>query len=115
MSRYANAYACFRTLELDVELGGEAVSLRLELFRALGEAQVYRARVWRRDLFRLTPSFPRDERDQPTEISDDTVWVEWAELLEDDYERFEASGDDDAEARVLDAVEAAVTAASWAV
>ncbi len=110
-----SVFVLVRTLELDVELGGDPIALRAELFRSRTEAGVYRARVWRLDLFRMTPSFPRDESDTPIEVTDDSMLVEWAELLDGDYERFEAGSDDEAEARVLADLERAVTAASWAV
>lgn len=110
-----SVFVLYRTLEIDVELGGDPHVVRVELFRAAAEQGVYRARLWRSELFRLTPSFPRDEADRPTEVTDDAIFVEWAELLEPDYERFEAASDEDAEAHVLAELERVITAASRAV
>ncbi|MCZ7685410.1 MAG: hypothetical protein M5U28_44190 [Sandaracinaceae bacterium] len=109
------AFAVIRTLELDVEIGDEPMVLRVELLRAQAEPRTYRARLWRRELYRMTPSFPRDEHDEPSERTDDSMFVEWSELLDGDYERFEADSDDDAQERVLDDLERALTAAAWAV
>lgn len=77
-------FAAIRTLELDVEIGGEPMVLRVELFRARGEPRTYRARLWRRELYRMAPSFPRDESDEPSERADETIFVEWSELLDGD-------------------------------
>ncbi|MEC7520621.1 MAG: hypothetical protein VYE22_12180 [Myxococcota bacterium] len=104
-----------RTLELDVELGGEPMTLRLELFKARHQAQLYRARLWRRELFRMTPSFPRDDDDQPTERTDDTLFVDWSDFLEDDLEELIASSDEQAEEKALGELRKALAAASWVV
>lgn len=109
------SYLLVRTLELDVELGGEPMVLRLEIFRAANERDAYRARLWRRALYRMSPSFPRNDEDEPIERTDDSLFVEWAELLDGDYERFEADSDDAAQDRVLEDLERALTAAAWAV
>jgi hypothetical protein len=104
-----------RTLELDVELGDEPMVLRIEIFRARHQRQLYRARLWRRDLFRLTPSFPRDERDEPTARTDDRCFVEWPELLESDYDEILAASPEAAEDKIVHDLRRALAAASWAV
>lgn len=109
------AFVLVRTLELDVELGDEPMVLRVEIFEARHRKQLYRARLWRRDLYRMTPSFPRDETDEPTERTDDTVFVEWPELLEGDYDEIIAPNAEAAEERVVDDLRRSLAAASWAV
>lgn len=111
----ASVFELVRTLELDVELGDEPVVLRLEIFAARDRTGVYRARLWRQDVFRLRRSFPRDAGDEPIEQTDDTVYVEWPELLEGEYEELSASSIDDAETIVRADLQRALTAASWAV
>jgi hypothetical protein len=107
-------FELFRTIELDVALR-DGITVRIELLRARGEPGVYRARVLRSDLFRLTPSFPRDEDGEPTERTDDGVLVDWSAILSGDYERFTAQDDDAAEALVLADVQRGLAAASWAI
>ncbi|HJL14204.1 MAG TPA: hypothetical protein RMH99_01040 [Sandaracinaceae bacterium LLY-WYZ-13_1] len=104
-----------RTIELDVALGDEPMTLRLEILRARHQKQLYRARLWRLDLFRQTPSFPRDEEDEPSERSDDSLFVEWGDLLDGDYDELIAPNAEAAEERVLADLRRALAAASWAV
>jgi hypothetical protein len=60
-----------RTIELDVELQAHAVAIRLELFRASGERDIYRCRLWRR-------------------TGDTETLTEWSPVMRGDYERFAA-------------------------
>lgn len=108
-----DAYELSKTIELDVHLGGEQVTLRIEILRALGAAGTFRARLWRQDLYRLVPSFPRDADDEPTEQTDAAAFVDWAELLDESYDRFEAQSEEAAVARVLADLRRAVAAAQW--
>lgn len=108
-------FTLVRTLELDVELGREPLVLRVEILKARHQKQLYRARLWRRELYRLTPSFPHDGDDEPSEQTDDSVFVEWPELLEGEYETIIASSDDAAEEKIVDDLRRSLAAASWAV
>ena len=104
-----------RTLELDAELGDEPLVLRVEIFKARHQKQLYRARLWRRELYRMTPSFPRDEEDEPSERADESTWVEWPDMLEGEYDEILAPSDEAAEDRVIDDLRRSLAAASWAV
>lgn len=115
MENFGSVFELVRTLELDVEVAGEAVVLRLEMFTARDRAGIYRARLWRQDIFRIRPSFPRDADDEPTDESDESVFVEWPAILEEDYEELAASSLEEAESIVLGDLQRALTAASWAV
>lgn len=49
-----------RTLELDPISfpSGDSLSFRIEIQRRLAEPHDFRVRVWRTELFQLTPTFP---------------------------------------------------------
>ncbi|MEQ8452700.1 MAG: hypothetical protein RLO52_14780 [Sandaracinaceae bacterium] len=108
-------FELLRTLELDVELGAEPMVLRVELFKARHQSQLYRARLWRRELFRMKPSFPRDDDDEPRERTDDTLYVDWSDFLENDLDELIAPSDEAAEERVLGELRKALAAASWVI
>lgn len=66
-----------KTVELDIQLGDEyGWTTRIELFREVGRDTRYRCHVWELELFRLTPSFPRNEDGEPAHVTDDTLLVE---------------------------------------
>ena len=69
-------YDLAKTCELDVRLGDVAYKIRIELFRNTEKKDHYRCHVWELELFRLTPTFPMDEKGQPADISDDLVMVD---------------------------------------
>jgi hypothetical protein len=104
-----------RTLELEVDLGDAPLVLRVEILEARHQEQLYRARLWRRELYRMVPSFPRGEDDEPSERTDDTMFVEWPELLQGEYDAIVAQSADAAEEKVLDDLRHSLAAAAWAV
>lgn len=65
-----------KTVESDIRLGDDTWSIRIELLRDRETRDHFRCHVWVSEQFRLTPTFPRDEYDQPTHISDDVLMVE---------------------------------------
>jgi hypothetical protein len=66
-----------KTVELDIRMSDEdAWTTRIEFFRDTERPNRFRCRVWESELFRLTPSFPRNGADEPAHISDDTIMVE---------------------------------------
>ena len=69
-------YELGKTYELDVRLGEVTYKIRVELLRNTEKADHFRCHVWELELFRLTPTFPMDEKGQPAAISDDTVMVD---------------------------------------
>src|SRR4051794_35762590 len=67
-----------KVVELDIELGDRSEhswTTRIELFQDTEQLDRYRCRVWESEMFRLTPSFPRDEKNEPAHITDGTILV----------------------------------------
>lgn len=73
----SSVFELVKVVELDIRMSDEdAWTTRIELFRDTEQAGRYRCRVWESELFRLTPSFPRNEGDEPAHVTDGTVMVE---------------------------------------
>lgn len=106
-------YQLLTTLELDVAVAGEPMIVRVELFATTTKPRVYRARIWRRDMYRFRPCFPRDKRDQPAEESDESLFVEWGAIVDEGFDRFEADSPEAALRKVLTVLRQVVVAASW--
>ena len=105
-------YQLLRTVEIDLELGGETIAVRVELFRNRANRNRYRARLWRRDLFRLKPSFPQDDAGEPTLRADSELFVEWSDILRESYDDFTAASDEAAEDKIVDDLRQALAGAS---
>jgi len=69
-------YELARSCELDLQLGDESLTYRIELFRDTENANRFRCHVWDLEMFRLKPTFPRDENGKPTHTCDDIVMVD---------------------------------------
>jgi len=69
-------YELANTYELDVRLGEDSYSLRIELFRNTETEGHFRCHAWELERFRLTPTFPMDENGNPTHVSDDLLMVD---------------------------------------
>ena len=69
-------YELAKIFELDVQLGEDSYTLRIELFRNTEKEGRFRCHAWELELFRLTPTFPMDEHDNPAHICDDLIMVE---------------------------------------
>ena len=73
----SSIFELVRTVELDIQLSDEdSWTVRIEIFRDTEKANVFRCHVWELELFRLVPSFPRAEADEPAHITDDVIMVE---------------------------------------
>lgn len=48
-------YELARSLEVDLQLGDESPTFRIELFRNTEEADHFRCHVWELEMFRLKP------------------------------------------------------------
>jgi hypothetical protein len=73
----SSTFELVRTIELEIQLSDEdSWTTRIELFRDTEQSNLYRCRVWELELFRLTPSFPRNEQNEPAHVTDDTIMVE---------------------------------------
>jgi hypothetical protein len=69
-------YELVKVFELDIQLGEDSSTMRIELFRNTEKEDHFRCRVWESELFRLTPSFPMDENSNPAHTCDDLLMVD---------------------------------------
>ena len=69
-------YELVKTVEVDIQLGDDSWTTRIELLHDTEKADHFRCRVWELEFHRLTPSFPRDENDLPIHITDSPIFVE---------------------------------------
>ncbi|HEX8161301.1 MAG TPA: hypothetical protein VF538_05485 [Pyrinomonadaceae bacterium] len=72
----SSVFELVKTVEVDVQLGDDSWSTRVELLRDTEKADHFRCHVWELELHRLIPSFPRDDNDQPAHITDAPIFVE---------------------------------------
>ena len=85
-----------KIIEFDVEVAEDHFSLRLELFQDISDAQRFRARIWRLELYRIQSTFPQNETDgQPSDHpSDESIFVDTGSWLSQRYEDFQAETPD---------------------
>jgi hypothetical protein len=78
--------------EFDVVIGGDWFAMRLELFQSESSAHVFRARLWRTEMYRIQPTFPQDTRTgAPAHLpSDELILVDQSYYLGRSYADFEA-------------------------
>jgi len=69
-------YELARSFEVDVQLGDDSLTFRIELFRNKERPDSFRCHVWDLEMFRLTPTFPRDENGDPSHVCDDVLMVD---------------------------------------
>ena len=91
-----------KTIEFDVTLGEESFSIRFELFRDTERKDHFRCHMWELEFFRLTPTFPMNDKGQPHNISDDIVMAERSTKLNKSYDDFIAPDPDTALHMVLE-------------
>jgi len=72
----SSVFELIKTLELDVQLGADSWSIRIELFRDTETKDRFRCHVWELELFRLTPTFPQGKDNHPAHVSDDVLMVD---------------------------------------
>lgn len=53
---------------------------RIEVLRDVEDPHLIRAKIWRRDFYRLQPSFPQNGGSPSIEPSDEQIWVEETSL-----------------------------------
>lgn len=95
-------FELIRTIETELTLASDVIEpIRIELFQDIADPTHFRCRLWERESFRLTPSFPQDKDGQPLEISDDEVLVERSTQMMGDYESIEEPNADAALSKVL--------------
>ena len=69
-------YELVRSVEMDLQLGGDSLTLRIELMRNTERADRFRCHVWELEMFRLTPTFPQNGHNEPADVSDDVLMVD---------------------------------------
>ncbi len=69
-------YELVKVVETDIQFGDHYWTCRMELLRNTENAGRFRGHVWETETFRLTPTWPRDENNQPAHICDDTLMAE---------------------------------------
>lgn len=72
----SSVFELVKTVELDIRFNEDAWTARIELLRDTEREGWFRCRVWESEMFRLTPTFPRDAAGGPAHITDDTIMVE---------------------------------------
>jgi hypothetical protein len=85
-----------KTVEFNLEIAEDHFSLRVELFQDISNAQRFRARIWRLEMYRIQSTFPQNETDyQPTDQpSDESIFVDTGAWLSQCYEDFRAETPD---------------------
>lgn len=102
----SDVFKLISTLEFDLEIGGHFLPTRLELFQDTENENVFRCRMWERDLFRLKATPYEDEATGKVVAGeeDEELLVERTWELSDEFESFEADSPEDAINLVLDAL-----------
>lgn len=102
----SDVFKLLSTLEFDLEVNGHFLPTRLELFQDTERANLFRCRMWERDLFRLKPTPFKDEvtgklveGEEDEELLIERTWE-----LSDEFESFEADSAEDAINQVLEAL-----------
>src|SRR5262245_8392408 len=87
-----------KTVEFNLGIAEDHLSLRLELFQDISDAQRFRARIWRLEMYRIQSTFPQNETDgQPADQpSDEYIFVDTSAWLSQRYEDFRAERPDNA-------------------
>jgi hypothetical protein len=105
----ASLFVLTKQAELDVSLGDDHFSVRIEVLRALNRKNTFRVRFWRTELFRIQSTFPQSRRGTPAhQASDELILVDASDNMTGSWDAIRSSSADAA----LRAAVAAVTA--WA-
>lgn len=95
-------FELIKTVEFDLTLGEEILSIRFELFQGTERKDHFRCHMWELEFFRLTPTFPMDDKGQPQDVSDDIGMAERSTKLSKSYDDFIAPDPDTALHMVLE-------------
>jgi hypothetical protein len=69
-------YELARVVEVDIQLGDDSPTFRIELFRNTESADRFRCHVWELEMFRLKPTFPQNGANEPARVSDDVLMAD---------------------------------------
>ena len=102
----SDVFKLISTLEFDLEVNGHFLPTRLELFQDTERANLFRCRMWERDLFRLKPTPFKDELTGKLVEGeeDEELLIERTWELSDEFESFEADSAENAINQVLEAL-----------
>lgn len=94
----SHVFELMRTIEFDIEIVDDRFSIRVELFRSTTDLHIFRARLWRSEMYRLTPVFPQDPAtgEPAVDSADASVFMESEAWLSDDYREFRADNPESA-------------------
>lgn len=102
----SSVYKLVKTIEVDIQLGDDSWTTRIELLRNTEKKNRFRCHVWEFESFRLTPTFPMNEKGQPSHVSDDLIMVERgiarSDIATRTHESFVASSIDAALDMIID-------------
>jgi hypothetical protein len=102
----STVFVLVRTLEVDLEIEGDAWPVRIELYRDKEDETHFRARVWLLETFRVQPTFPQSDEGLPQDDpGDEDVLVEWSYNLGEDFSSYAAENEDEALEVVVAALE----------
>lgn len=66
----------FDVRPIQFSLSGDSVEFRIEILRQCSSGGLYTARVWRKELYRIQPSFPQARGRPQHHASDEMIMVE---------------------------------------
>jgi hypothetical protein len=73
----SSIFELVKSVEVDIEFSDEhSWTSRIEILRDTEDPNCFRCRVFESELFRMTPSFPRNESHEPAHVTDETLFVE---------------------------------------
>ena len=72
----SSIYELVKICELDIQLGEDSYTLRIELFQNTEKDGHFRCHAWELEMFRLVPTFPMDETNEPAHFCDDVIMVD---------------------------------------
>jgi hypothetical protein len=99
-------YDLVEVTQCELRLSEDAFRVRVELFRNRTKTSLYRASLWREELYRLQPTLPLKRGRPSHQPSDETIWVDWTAILRRCYQPFVARSSKNAQGLVLRDVEA---------
>ena len=74
--------------ECVLTLPDDSFRVRVELFRSRVRPSLYRAGLWREELYRLQPTLPLKRGRPAHRGSDESLWVDWTAILRRCYDPF---------------------------
>lgn len=69
-------FELIKSFEFDISSNDEKIKGRIELFRSLENPESFRYKTYETEIFQLIPTFPKDNKEQPTHNSDEMLLVE---------------------------------------